>query len=64
MVKSTTTDTWLVHIYLPLTYVQILDGLVREGYYASRSMAVRVAVCDLIRSEKSLLKSSSKNLRD
>ena len=55
MVKSECVDTRAIQIYLPLSYVQWLDKLVRGGYYCSRSEAVRVAVWDLLRSERHLV---------
>jgi len=56
LVKSECTDTRAIQIYLPLSYVQWLDKLVRGGYYCSRSEAIRVAVWDLLRSERQLVK--------
>jgi len=41
----------LLTCYFPPRYVRELDRLVGEGYYPSRSEAIRLAVRDLLRKE-------------
>ena len=41
----------LVSVHLPEKYVELLEKLVENGLYPSRSEAIRVAVRDLIRKE-------------
>jgi len=41
----------LITVYLPESYLEALDELVREGRYPSRAEAIRVAVRDLLNKE-------------
>ncbi|MEM1562848.1 MAG: CopG family transcriptional regulator [Candidatus Bathyarchaeia archaeon] len=41
--------TMIVSFHLPVTVCQQLDGLVKRGYFISRSDAIRIAVLMLIR---------------
>ncbi|MEM4449321.1 MAG: ribbon-helix-helix domain-containing protein [Nitrososphaerota archaeon] len=48
-----------VTVYLPESYLEILDELVRRKIYPNRAEIIRVAVRDLIQSEaKTLLNKS------
>lgn len=38
----------LVSVHVPKQMVEELDGIVRQGYFPSRSEAIRIAVRDLI----------------
>jgi len=50
----------LVTVHLPRSYIRMLDSLVREGLYSSRSEAIRIAVRDLIKKEMWYIINSSK----
>jgi len=39
----------MVTLYIPKTWVTLLDDLVREGFYPSRSEAIRIAVRNLLK---------------
>ena len=41
----------LISVKLPQPLLELLDQLVKEGKYASRSMAIRYAIIDLLRRE-------------
>ena len=41
----------MVTLHLPTEYIKILDDLVAQGWYSSRSSAIRTAVRDLLRTE-------------
>ncbi|MEM0459278.1 MAG: ribbon-helix-helix domain-containing protein [Thermofilaceae archaeon] len=41
--------TMIVSFHLPVTVCEQLDGLVKRGYFISRSDAIRIAVLMLIR---------------
>ena len=38
----------LITLYLPETYIKILDELVNEKFYPNRAEAIRVAIKDLV----------------
>ena len=38
-------------IHMPESYLEGLNELVRLNFYANRSEAIRVAVCDLLKAE-------------
>ncbi|MEM0113004.1 MAG: ribbon-helix-helix domain-containing protein [Metallosphaera sp.] len=44
-----------VTVYLPITYIEILDKLVKKKFYSNRSDAIRSAVRDLVMKESKLL---------
>lgn len=41
----------LITLYLPETYIKLLDQLVDERFYPNRAEAIRVAIRDLINEE-------------
>jgi Arc/MetJ-type ribon-helix-helix transcriptional regulator len=41
----------LITLYLPETYIKLLDRLVDERFYPNRAEAIRVAIRDLINEE-------------
>jgi Arc/MetJ-type ribon-helix-helix transcriptional regulator len=41
----------LITLYLPETYIKLLDQLVTERFYPNRAEAIRVAIRDLINEE-------------
>lgn len=41
----------LITLYLPETYIRLLDQLVGERFYPNRAEAIRVAIRDLINEE-------------
>ena len=41
----------MITLYLPESYLEDLNELVRLNFYANRSEAIRVAVCDLLKAE-------------
>jgi Arc/MetJ-type ribon-helix-helix transcriptional regulator len=41
----------LITLYLPETYIKMLDQLVNERFYPNRAEAIRVAIRDLINDE-------------
>ncbi len=41
----------LITLYLPETYIKLLDRLVNERFYPNRAEAIRVAIRDLINEE-------------
>lgn len=41
----------LITLYLPETYIKLLDQLVTEKFYPNRAEAIRVAIRDLINTE-------------
>ncbi|MHA1713697.1 MAG: ribbon-helix-helix domain-containing protein [Candidatus Ranarchaeia archaeon] len=41
----------LITCKLPAAYVEALDELVRQGRYANRSEAIRMAIRDMLKSE-------------
>lgn len=41
----------LINLYLPETYLNAIDQLVKEGFYPNRSEAIRIATRDLISAE-------------
>ncbi|MCJ7469184.1 ribbon-helix-helix domain-containing protein [Candidatus Bathyarchaeota archaeon] len=41
----------LITLYLPETYIKLLDQLVGERFYPNRAEAIRVAIRDLINEE-------------
>ena len=41
----------MVTLHLPREYIKTLDDLVAQGWYSSRSSAIRTAVRDLLRAE-------------
>ena len=43
----------LVTVHLPEVYLAVLDNLVRQGQYSSRSEAIRTAIRDMIKDELS-----------
>jgi len=50
----------LVSVHLPRKYIELLNLLVRQGLYPSRSEAIRIAVRDLIHKEILILEKSRK----
>lgn len=38
----------LITVYLPQSYIRLLDGLVAEGFYPSRAEAIRFSVRGLL----------------
>jgi len=42
----------LISVLMPPRYIDELDGLVSEGHYLNRSEAIRMAIHDLLLSEK------------
>jgi Arc/MetJ-type ribon-helix-helix transcriptional regulator len=44
-------DMKLITLYLPETYIRLLDQLVGERFYPNRAEAIRVAIRDLINEE-------------
>jgi len=45
----------LVTVHFPESMIEGLDELVRQGYYTSRSEAIRVAVRDLLKKQLYLM---------
>ena len=41
----------LITCKLPAAYIEALDELVRQGRYANRSEAIRMAIRDMLKSE-------------
>ncbi|MGD0027343.1 MAG: ribbon-helix-helix domain-containing protein [Candidatus Bathyarchaeia archaeon] len=41
----------LITLYLPETYIRLLDQLVTEKFYPNRAEVIRVAIRDLINEE-------------
>lgn len=41
----------LITLYLPETYIKLLDQLVNEKFYPNRAEVIRVAIRDLINEE-------------
>lgn len=55
----------LINVYFPETYLEALDGMVKEKRFPNRSEAIRIAVRDLMKTEHVWLDSlCSKDLEE
>ena len=51
MTKGSGNPSKPILLYLPVSYMEGLEELVRRGFYPNRAEAIRVAVCDLLKDE-------------
>jgi len=45
-----------ITLYIPKTWITLLDNLVKEGFYPSRAEAIRIAIRDLLREHENFKK--------
>jgi len=50
----------LIAVFVPPDWISKLDSLVEQGYYPSRSEAIRMAIRDLLKQHDSLKKQTYK----